>query len=260
MLASTTEHQKRGSGEGTRDHIGGVAARTLAAMALLGSLVTSIACAGPGDEPRAAATAVQTEGSISVRGDVWADNWFALYLGDKLIIEDSVPITTERSFNAESFEFNADYPFQLNFVLKDFKENDTGLEYIGSRRQQMGDGGFIAQFVDTASDRLLAASSSDWRCLVVHQAPLDKACADASDPIAGVAPCTFSASEEPEGWKEPGFDDSHWISPTEFSSEAVRPKQGYDEIQWHSSAQLIWTGDLETDNTILCRTAISAPQ
>ena len=50
-----------------------------------------------------------------------------------------MPITTERSFNAETFVFNADYPLQLNFVAKDFKQDDTGLEYIGRRNQQMGD-------------------------------------------------------------------------------------------------------------------------
>ena len=60
----------------------------------------------------------------TIRADVWADNWFALYLGDDLLIEDSVSITTERSFNAESFAFKADYPVVLNFVVKDFKEND----------------------------------------------------------------------------------------------------------------------------------------
>jgi hypothetical protein len=31
------------------------------------------------------------------------------------------------------------------FAFRDFMENDTGLEYIGERNQQMGDGGAIAQ-------------------------------------------------------------------------------------------------------------------
>ena len=92
---------------------------------------------------------IESSGSLSIRGDVWADNWFALYIGENLILEDSVPITTERSFNAETFTFSTDYPIQLNFIFKDFKENDTGLEYIGARNQQMGDGGFIAQFFDS---------------------------------------------------------------------------------------------------------------
>ena len=94
---------------------------------------------------------VDTPGAQSIKGEVWADNWFAFYLGERLIIEDSTPITTERSFNAEAFVFKADYPLQLNFVARDFKQDDTGLEYIGRRNQQMGDGGLIAQFTDAST-------------------------------------------------------------------------------------------------------------
>ena len=63
-------------------------------------------------------TVIATSGAASIKGEVWADNWFAFYLGERLIIEDSTPITTERSFNAEAFVFNADYPLQLNFVAR----------------------------------------------------------------------------------------------------------------------------------------------
>ena len=38
---------------------------------------------------------------ISFLAEVWADNWFALYVNGKKVGEDSVPITTERSFNSE---------------------------------------------------------------------------------------------------------------------------------------------------------------
>ncbi|NCV02643.1 MAG: hypothetical protein EBV53_15865, partial [Proteobacteria bacterium] len=84
-------------------------------------------------------------GSGRYRADVWADNWFALYSGTSLVGEDPVPITTERSFNAETFFFDAELPLTLNLVAKDFKENDTGLEYIGKPNQQVGDGGVILQ-------------------------------------------------------------------------------------------------------------------
>lgn len=56
-----------------------------------------------------------TSGELTIRGEVWADNWFVFYSGSSLIIEDSVPITTERSFNSEAFIFNADYPFKHKF-------------------------------------------------------------------------------------------------------------------------------------------------
>ncbi len=75
--------------------------------------------------------------------DVWADNWFEMRIDGETVAVDSVPITTERSFNAESFTFEAEPPFVVGLIAKDFRQNDTGLEYIGTRRQQMGDGGVI---------------------------------------------------------------------------------------------------------------------
>ena len=106
-------------------------------------LTVCLVMVGCGPSPVKPVVIEGTEGAVRLRCDVWADNWFAFYLGENAIAEDSVPITTERSFNAESFEFSGDYPLVLNFVVKDFKQDDSGLEYIGTRRQQIGDGGFI---------------------------------------------------------------------------------------------------------------------
>jgi hypothetical protein len=204
-----------------------------------------------------AESASQTTGSSSFKLEAWADNWFAAYLGEDLLVEDSVPITTERSFNQETITFEADYPLQLNFIMKDFKENDTGLEYIGTDRQQMGDGGFIMQLTDLNSGNVVAVSNGDWACMVIQTAPLDKSCENEADPVAGTPPCGFEDLGEPDGWKSSGFDDSGWTAATEHSAQQVGPKDGYDEIQWDPSAQLIWGPDLETNNTILCRVTVT---
>lgn len=201
----------------------------------------------------------KSTGTLSVQGEVWADNWFALYLGETLLIEDSVPITTERSFNAERFTFKADYPLVLNFVIKDYKANDTGLEYIGQGNQQMGDGGMIAQFTDINTGQIIVVSNASWKCLVIHEAPLDKSCEKESNPVAGQGPCAFKSIEEPAGWKKADFDDSAWSPATVYSSAQVSPKDGYNQISWDNNAKLIWTSDLETHNTILCRTVIQKP-
>jgi hypothetical protein len=200
-----------------------------------------------------------TEGAVGFQLDVWADNWFAAYLGEQLLVEDSVSITTERSFNAETVTFDADYPLSLNFVLKDYKANDTGLEYIGARNQQMGDGGFITQLTETGSGTVVAVSDGDRACRVIHQAPLDKSCEGESDPVAGEAPCGFLSLDEPAGWKAVGFDDSGWDDTTVHTAGDVSPRDGYDRIAWDSGAELIWGPDLETDNTVLCRMTVSAP-
>ena len=204
-------------------------------------------------------TTANTSGATTFKLEGWADNWFAAYLGEELIVEDSVPITTERSFNAEVVTFDADYPLHLNFILKDYKENDTGLEYIGAGNQQMGDGGFIMQLTDTGSGSVVAVSNADWKCTIIHEAPLDKACENEANPVAGTAPCDFTSLEEPAGWKSADFDDSGWTATTVHSASEVGPKDGYDQISWNSNAQLIWGPDLETDNTLLCRVTVEAP-
>ncbi len=193
---------------------------------------------------------VAPEGSFAA--DVWADNWFALSVNGGQVAIDSVPITTERSFNAESFTFPAERPFVLALEAKDFKENDSGLEYIGTDRQQMGDGGVIVQ-VRNSRGETVAVTNDGWKCLVIHHAPVEKSCAQEANPIPGEGACAYEASDAPEGWTTLDFDDSAWPAATIHSGADVSPKDGYDEITWDSTAQLIWGPDLQTDNTILCR-------
>ncbi len=197
--------------------------------------------------------------STTFKLEAWADNWFAAYLDDDLIVEDSVLITTERSFNAETTTFEASYPLNLNFILKDFKENDTGLEYIGDNKQQMGDGGFIMQLTDTSTGNVVAVTNAGWACTVIHEAPLDKSCENESNPVAGTAPCDFTDLGEPDGWKTAVYDDTTWTATTVYSANDVGPKDGYDQIRWDSNAELIWGPDLETNNTLLCRITVPAP-
>lgn len=193
------------------------------------------------------------------KAEVWGDNWFAFYVGETLVKEDSVPITTERSFNSETFTFEAAYPLQLNIVAKDFKANDTGLEYIDTRRQQMGDGGIIAQFTDLETGNVIAVTNQNWKALVTHKAPLDAGCADSSNPVAGVGPCGFESIDEPKNWRASSFNDQAWKSATEHTEAAVRPKDGYMRIRWHPTARIIWGNDLEKDNTVLLRYTVQAP-
>ena len=186
--------------------------------------------------------------------EVWADNWMAVYVDGVLIGEDSVPITTERSFNAETFTFEASAPFTLAIEAKDFKETDSGIEYIGEGNQQMGDGGLIAQVTDLGTGEVVAASSSDWSALVVHRAPLNTECERDADPDST---CEFSIIETPADWAAASFDDSSWSNATEWSESDVSPKDGYDEISWSPTAALVWGADLEVDNTVLLRTTVS---
>jgi hypothetical protein len=201
--------------------------------------------------PFAGSRAPTPSGAGRYRADVWADNWFALYVGETLVGEDGVPITTERSFNAETFSFDAAYPMTLNLVAKDYKENDTGLEYIGKPNQQIGDGGVIVQVTDTQTGKVVAVTDARTRCLVIHRAPLRPACASMKGPT--VADCGATITEEPAGWKSPSFDVSKWTEARTYSEAEVGVKDGYHAIRWDPAAKLVWSMDLKLDNTILCR-------
>ena len=143
--------------------------------------------------------------SSTFTAEVWADNWFSLYVNGQLVGEDSVPITTERSFNAETITFTATYPLTIAMITKDYKETDSGLEYIGEPNQQMGDGGFVAQFTDTATGAIIATTNGDWRGFVIQTAPLNSECEKSADPNTE---CQFENLEEPSGWTSPSFDDA----------------------------------------------------
>lgn len=218
--------------------------------------VTTAPAATTAVDPTTVVDSTSVVGATSTfTAEVWADNWFSLYVNGELVGEDSVSITTERSFNADTFTFEASYPLTIAMVTKDFKETDSGLEYIGEPNQQMGDGGIIAQFTDTATGEVVAVTGADWRGLVVHRAPLNTDCAGSADPDTD---CQFEMIAEPDGWTAGDFDDSSWQTATVYTPEEVGAKDGYDTISWDASAALIWGSDLKVDNTVLWRTVIPA--
>lgn len=188
------------------------------------------------------------------RADVWADNWFAMSVNGMKVGEDSVPITTERSFNAETFTFRASYPITIAIEAKDFKETDSGIEYIGQPKQQMGDGGLIAQITDTSTGKVVAVTNADWKTLVIQRAPLNPSCEKDADPDAT---CRFESIDAPANWTAAAFDDRTWTKATVWSAGDVRPKDGYDNVTWNRSAKLVWGTDLNIDNTVLLRVKVA---
>jgi hypothetical protein len=116
------------------------------------------------------------------------------------------------------------------------------------------DGELIAQVTDLTTGEVVAGTDSTWAALVVHQAPLNAECVSDADPDRT---CEFLIIDTPADWTSAAFDDSSWATATEWSAADVSPKDGYDQISWDASAQLIWGTDLEVDNTVLLRTSVS---
>jgi len=195
--------------------------------------------------------------SISFQAEIWADNWFALYVNGKKVGEDSVPITTEKSFNSEKIKFTATYPLTIGLMAKDFVENASGLEYIGKSNQQIGDGGIVLQIRDLTTNQIVAYTDSTWKSLVVFKAPLNPECVTSKAPLTD---CKSQTIKNSTTWYSSTYKDSSWLNAKEFTKEAVGVKDGYFNIDWSANAKLIWSNDLKLDNTILFRKVVSEPK
>jgi len=196
-----------------------------------------------------------TKKSTSFQAEVWVDNWFALYINGKKVGEDSVPITTTKSFNSEKIKFTASYPFTVGIIAKDYTENSSGLEYIGQRNQQIGDAGIVLQIRDLTTGKIVSTTDKSWKTLLVNKAPLNAECVTSKNPIQD---CKFANTAIPANWSASTFKDSNWKTATEFTEKEVGVKDGYFDIDWSPSSKLIWTSDLKLDNAILIRKTVAS--
>jgi len=222
----------------------------ITAIAILTLSLLVAGCSG-GSSSASAKTSVEESpagADVTFTAQVWAEYWFELYVNGKKVGEDSTPISTVRSFNAETITFTASYPLTIALVSKDYVEGESGLEYIGTPRQQMGDGGFIAQFTDTSTSEFVATTSSAWKGLVIFRVSLNADCVTSREPDTV---CKHEILPEPTEWTSPSFDDSSWVAAREYTAAEVGAKDGYDTVTWTPDAKLIWSGDLKVDNTIL---------
>jgi len=217
------------------------------------ALATGVLILSSHTSTAATATTTVKPKLVEFIAEVWADNWFALYANGKLVGEDSVPITTERSFNAETIKFTATYPLTIGLVAKDFTQDASGLEYIGSPRQQIGDGGIIAQIKEVKSGKVVTATSSAWKSFTANTAPLNPTCVTSSKPAVE---CQSSTVSFPSGWNSASFNDASWKSATQYSPQDVGVKDGYLNITWSPTAKLVWSSDLKLDNTVLLRAKV----
>ena len=174
---------------------------------------------------------------ISFTAEVWADNWFALYVNGKKVGEDSVSITTQKSFNSEIIKFSATYPLTIGFIAKDYVQSPSGLEYIGMPNQQIGDGGLIFQITETISKKLVGTSDSTWKSFVQNIAPLNEDCAKSQNPDVD---CKYQNKVISSTWASSTFKDTSWANAKVFTSTEVGPKDGYFDINWSPSAKFIW--------------------
>ena len=164
--------------------------------------------------------------------NVYADNWFMLYVNGRLVAVDPIQFTPH---NVVSVDFLPEYPMTIAVLAKDNADPKTGLEYGSS----VGDGGFILKFADGT------VTNASWKSKNFFHGPIN---GDTANP-------QVKQETLPANWWAVDFDDSQWKNAKEYTVEEVDPKQPYYEHDFEG-AKFIWTADLALDNTIIFRTKI----
>jgi phosphatidylethanolamine-binding protein (PEBP) family uncharacterized protein len=168
--------------------------------------------------------------------NVYADNWFMLYVNGRLVAVDPIQFTPH---NVVSVDFLPEYPMTIAVLAKDNADPKTGLEYGSS----IGDGGFILKFADGT------VTNATWKAKSFFHGPVN---GDTANPQVRQEPL-------PANWWAVDFDDSSWKHAKEYTVEEVDPKQPYFENDFEG-AKFIWTVDLALDNTIIFRTKVEKPE
>jgi hypothetical protein len=171
----------------------------------------------------------------TVHVDVYADNWFAMFINGELVAVDSIKFTPH---NVQSYDILPEYPMTIAVIAKDNADWKTGMEY----GDHIGDGGFMVKFSDGT------VSNAKWKAMNFFKGPLNH---DARNPVV-------VHTAIPEGWWKVGFDDGKWPLATEYTEERVNPKEPYYKVDF-SGAKWIWSDDLDLDNTVIFRTTIEKP-
>jgi len=168
--------------------------------------------------------------------NVYADNWFMLYINGELVAVDSIRFLPH---NVVSVDILPQYPMTIAVMARDNADPKTGMEYANT---QLGDGGFILKLGDgTVTDEA-------WKVHVISSGPVDR---DTNNPHVEDRPL-------PEDWYAVDFDDSSWQQASTYTQERVDPKQPYFEHDFNG-AKFIWSDDLDLDNTVLFRRVVQTP-
>lgn len=171
----------------------------------------------------------------TVKVNVYADNWFVLYINGKLTAVDSIDFIPH---NVVSVDILPEHPMTIAVMARDNADSKTGMEY----GDQIGDGGFILKFSDGT------VTHAKWKARAFFTGPLDR---DARNPTVRREPI-------PENWFAVDFDDKSWEFAREYTEERVNPKEPFFKADF-KDAKFIWTKDLDLDNTVIFRYRVEKP-
>ena len=190
---------------------------------------------GPKGKSGPGAGLVKPTMADTVKLNVYADNWFILYINGKLVATDPIDFLPH---NVVSVDVLPEYPMTIAVMAKDNANAVTGMEY----GDNIGDGGFILKFSDgTVTD-------ATWKARSFSRGPLN---GDKTSPKVEHDPI-------PANWFAKDFDDRGWANATVFTEEEVGPKEPFYQADF-KGAKWVWSKDLGLDNTVIFRTRVEKP-
>ena len=223
--------------------------------------------------------AVDTE---VINGTIYVNNLFTLYINGKEVAMDPYI-----SHNAHNVSFTVERGKNITFAIdaRDWAPPENGgLEFDG---RCVGSGWIRAIFSNGV------VTNSSWVCSTYNYGPVNwKECIAAQtvrnqslqlipycipNSVPPLQGCVARVTPTPDGWANPGFDDSRWDYALEYSEESagygplpagcedsntyissdtdVRDGVNFtcqNNVNWGNS-KFIWRPDLDLDNYVLCR-------
>jgi hypothetical protein len=166
----------------------------------------------------------------TILANVYADNWFQMYINGELVAVDSIKFIPH---NVVSVDLLPTYPMTIAVMAKDNADPKTGMEYANTN---IGDAGFILKFSDGT------VTHAGWKAKSFSHGPVNR---DTKNPRVENTPI-------PDNWYATDFNDSDWSNATEYTEDEVGPKQPYYDSDF-KGAKFIWTRDIALDNTVIFR-------
>jgi len=220
-----------------------------------------------------------------VEGTVYCDNKFTLWVNGEEVATDPVSFTPHQAVRV-SFEWDGLSSLAYAIQCEDYA-SESGYEYVGTNRAQLGDGALIAEFDDGLDT---VTNSETWRVYTATFGPTDASLEDGCS-AENLEACKVETLDVPAGWQQADFDDSDWPFATSFTARQAgwgrpptwsseegccgmtspvdRSSLGCDKTVTQdqclvpkdefaaSKAGFIWAEDLERDNRVLFRRTVA---
>ena len=214
-----------------------------------------------------------------INGTIYVNNEFIFYINGERVAED--PFLGHNAYNVSfTVESGKNITFAIN--ARDWAD-EQGLEFNG----RCVGGGWIRAIFSNG-----VVTNGSWVCSTYNYGPVNwKDCvaaqtvrsqslqlfpncsSNSTPPLVG---CRIRETPPPDGWADPGFDDSRWDYALEYSEDSAGygpPPAGCEDpntyissdtdengvnftcqnnVNWGDS-KFIWRPDLDLDNYVLCR-------